>query len=462
MSFRRHSTHEECQASHENVLGQRLRQACNLCRTAKVKCTSSHPCQRCQENDLPCVYSYAAKAGKPRGTKNRRTLDKHAQLRAEADSTLLQTSTLQSSPPLERGRAATRPRKTSGDAATANLKLPFGREGATTSINAFEMSTHPSAHSFSPFDVPDYDFGSQSCSPTVEGPHQLHAQSFSSPGSYRGSFSNVLHVFAENPYDPALAPKDTCLDMTLSQAGEPLPFAFSESEEFLAHQSSTTSSSPLVPNTRTTSSSGNVSTPATNLSCNCIDGYLGRLVKLSRMVGAEAETRFDTTLRMTTELQTLLQRLMACPSCVDDVRVPLAGISAARSLVECSRRLVNDQGNRVSPFVQAQHESLETMLEADQPPIEDFFIYQAISSGVECLKELVQHITIIIHRLQPGVDPLLTELDGKPTSRRSEPFEWSQEPDIHGLESLMNRCELGGVILLRAGRLSVTGCNSAA
>lgn len=61
----------------------KLRSACDSCHAAKVKCTGEPTCARCQSQDLPCSYSYAMRAGKPKGSRNRKTLEKQARLRQE-------------------------------------------------------------------------------------------------------------------------------------------------------------------------------------------------------------------------------------------------------------------------------------------------------------------------------------------------------------------------------------------
>lgn len=42
----------------------RLRLACDACTTAKVKCSKTHPCERCLDNDEECRYSASRRHGK--------------------------------------------------------------------------------------------------------------------------------------------------------------------------------------------------------------------------------------------------------------------------------------------------------------------------------------------------------------------------------------------------------------
>lgn len=63
----------------------KLRQACDPCHHAKVKCSEDKPCARCRTNGLQCSHSYAIKAGKPKGSRNQKTLQRLEQNRLEAE-----------------------------------------------------------------------------------------------------------------------------------------------------------------------------------------------------------------------------------------------------------------------------------------------------------------------------------------------------------------------------------------
>ncbi|KAK1142342.1 hypothetical protein N8T08_007894 [Aspergillus melleus] len=62
----------------------RLRKACDFCHQSKVKCTGDSPCSRCIELDIPCRYGFVIRTGKPKGSRNRKTLEKAERLRQEA------------------------------------------------------------------------------------------------------------------------------------------------------------------------------------------------------------------------------------------------------------------------------------------------------------------------------------------------------------------------------------------
>lgn len=64
----------------------KLRSACDFCHVAKVKCSGENACARCISLDLPCGYSYASKAGKPKGSRNKKTLERDTRLRRVLES----------------------------------------------------------------------------------------------------------------------------------------------------------------------------------------------------------------------------------------------------------------------------------------------------------------------------------------------------------------------------------------
>lgn len=54
---------------------KKLRFACDPCHHAKTKCSGGAPCAGCLRSGDHCVYSQSNRVGRPRGTKNKRTLD---------------------------------------------------------------------------------------------------------------------------------------------------------------------------------------------------------------------------------------------------------------------------------------------------------------------------------------------------------------------------------------------------
>ncbi|KAL4972928.1 hypothetical protein BDW66DRAFT_169113 [Aspergillus desertorum] len=56
--------------------GKRLRRACNACHRMKLRCSGTKPCARCQDAGNECAYAFVAKLGKPRGSRNKKTIER--------------------------------------------------------------------------------------------------------------------------------------------------------------------------------------------------------------------------------------------------------------------------------------------------------------------------------------------------------------------------------------------------
>lgn len=55
---------------------KKLRSACDICHQTKVRCSSDTPCRTCENLDIECVYSVSNRVGRPRGIKNKKTLNR--------------------------------------------------------------------------------------------------------------------------------------------------------------------------------------------------------------------------------------------------------------------------------------------------------------------------------------------------------------------------------------------------
>ncbi|KAK0707077.1 hypothetical protein B0T26DRAFT_609555, partial [Lasiosphaeria miniovina] len=51
-----------------------VRSACNACHQFKIRCSGGEPCQPCRDSMFLCTYSPGRRLGRPKGSKNKRTL----------------------------------------------------------------------------------------------------------------------------------------------------------------------------------------------------------------------------------------------------------------------------------------------------------------------------------------------------------------------------------------------------
>ena len=69
---------------------KKLRTACDMCHQAKMKCSGGNPCSACGDSRYKCFYSVSNRIGRPKGTKNKRTLERMS--RNQSDNELDQTA----------------------------------------------------------------------------------------------------------------------------------------------------------------------------------------------------------------------------------------------------------------------------------------------------------------------------------------------------------------------------------
>ncbi|KAG6039056.1 hypothetical protein E4U19_007554 [Claviceps sp. Clav32 group G5] len=65
-----------CAAGIANGKIKKLRSACDACHASKVRCSGEQICARCQRDNVACHYSYRAHQGKPKGSLNRKTIER--------------------------------------------------------------------------------------------------------------------------------------------------------------------------------------------------------------------------------------------------------------------------------------------------------------------------------------------------------------------------------------------------
>ena len=60
----------------QEAKSKKLRTACDVCHQAKMKCSGGQPCAGCRDSRYACSYSVSNRIGRPKGTKNKRTLER--------------------------------------------------------------------------------------------------------------------------------------------------------------------------------------------------------------------------------------------------------------------------------------------------------------------------------------------------------------------------------------------------
>ena len=79
------STQSSPQSNGQLLPNQKLRTTCNACQQAKIRCSHSHPCDRCVNYGFKCVYSISQPLGRPAKKKGSRPTAGVQASRAEAE-----------------------------------------------------------------------------------------------------------------------------------------------------------------------------------------------------------------------------------------------------------------------------------------------------------------------------------------------------------------------------------------
>ncbi len=64
---------------------KKLRTACDICHQAKMKCSGGNPCSGCGDSGYECSYSVSNRIGRPKGTKNKRTLERMSRTQGDTE-----------------------------------------------------------------------------------------------------------------------------------------------------------------------------------------------------------------------------------------------------------------------------------------------------------------------------------------------------------------------------------------
>ncbi|KKK14123.1 hypothetical protein ARAM_006074 [Aspergillus rambellii] len=137
----------------------RLRTACDGCHAAKIRCTGGTPCARCERDNLQCHYSYKAKIGKPKGSMNKKTLERLRAMREAQEKERKPPSTADTDVEKTRAIDSTMPSMSSNDIERPTLdianSLPEAQEALDMhSPSNFTLDSSPFQDLVFPGDTP--------------------------------------------------------------------------------------------------------------------------------------------------------------------------------------------------------------------------------------------------------------------------------------------------------------------
>ncbi|PLB48993.1 hypothetical protein P170DRAFT_475324 [Aspergillus steynii IBT 23096] len=275
---------------------QKLRSACDSCHQCKVKCSGGSPCFRCASKGFSCRYGYQNRAGKPKGSKNRKTLERAHQMRMQwlteqlrGGNVELDEMTLNATDPsaflpspalsVNRWKSAHTPRSSSGSA-----PLDSTHKSAAGDITDEAL---PSPHNLDPWTT---DLGS--FLDTTPGSRSTSMESFTTPMS----FTNGVGYFGP-PNDPAT----------------PLTFDLP---------------SPLPDLGR----SGTI--------CACVQSQATNVTTLHQLTSHQSFERFDLAMKSVTATLDTCDNFIACLECEKSFSAILLTLSALEMIFKLFEQLI--------------------------------------------------------------------------------------------------------------------------
>ncbi|KAF2711266.1 hypothetical protein K504DRAFT_465036 [Pleomassaria siparia CBS 279.74] len=293
-----------------------LRTACDYCHQAKVRCTGGGSvCGRCQRDNIPCHYSYPARVGKPKGSRNKKTIEK---LNALARQTRVES-------PRSQGDQFNQPfGHVRPQIATNIARLQQFREDGQCSSSPHSMHTqylvrHDSTGqpgpdpflNFTDMDVQGNKTSSLQQSEQRDSVDSILACQFSS--------SECLPTFQSIFPEDEVEINDLVLSPTMEAAGHPTPHS---SDSFASNPPSSrpenTMHLSLRMSTAELEETFGFSEPQ---GCDCLQRQANHLCQLRKLERRSGEMRLDNLMRFSSTVFQTLEQSQKCTSCINDAQV---------------------------------------------------------------------------------------------------------------------------------------------
>ncbi|KAH8702196.1 hypothetical protein BGW36DRAFT_458949 [Talaromyces proteolyticus] len=324
---------------------QKLRSACNCCHQAKVKCSGGSPCFRCASKELSCCYGFQNRGGKPKGSKNRKTIARMQQMRLNWLAEQFE-----------------QPRK---DQCDLDFKFPDSLAFlSNTSLTKEESRMIPPSPS-----PPE----SSTIDPINKLPtNEILSDTASSPGNIDPGIidmGDVIHTAGNNDFSN-LAILDT-------------PLSFTDENFFCQHSDGTT---PLDQNNPFID-------PNIQYSCACIQNQASNVTTLHKLSSHRAEVfeRVDLTMKSITSTLNTCTQFFGCTLCKKTYSSVFLTLSAIHLIFQLFELLIvgrNDNMEAVDPQNILCYLGDYEVSKEEEQAIRKVLLKMALSKGSHTLAEL--------------------------------------------------------------------------
>lgn len=396
----------------------RLRSACDSCRQSKVKCSGGSTCSRCLKQGVPCKYSLASRAGKPKGSRNKATLKKLEELQEKIQQKMHSSSRNASASVNAHANVNV---NAAINEATAQFWQSFnscnpGSNGSGNGNSKPASSVPISSYANVNYDDSYYyqvnpSFGYEGFVPNAgydvewssssQGDYYFQAPSMiQTPTlvSSRGSTSTYSSYSSPLPTGPTeesflLGSARTDPESFITRATEMLPQSSPSRSVYTACSPAQDMASSFRSSSFTESSSTPPEPP-----CDCFQNQaesLSQLYNLDRDNTDLAPWRFDSSIQAVNSALSSCQKFLQCPLCRKECTNLLLSISTLDLLFRVLRRLLSRDNNISSSSSQEQHQDSDYM----------FLLEDDESCSIRCGQYSVPHEegalvrSFLIHRM---------------------------------------------------------------
>ncbi|KAF2839790.1 hypothetical protein M501DRAFT_991796 [Patellaria atrata CBS 101060] len=302
----------------------KLRAACDFCHSAKVKCTGEATCARCKNYAVPCVYSFAIKAGKPKGSKNKKTIEKLEMLRLRADTSSEQSYIDKDSRgSISNSTASPESVSSRPSPPLGNEIIPAGYKDCPSVSNEFWVNgnVYPGLYRNNSNTESRSQFSTASLEPTVG---VILSPTEYTPRSHEHGGPNIwtlAHAATEPNCDSV-----TSFEFISSGSSHALQQTSNEQNntwlQNFSHSASVASSSDLP-------SPSSISDPGLTVNCNCFER---QNVEMSNLCAIKSK-RFDSRLRSIMSTLDAVDSFLRCSTCVRNSQFLWATVATLQLLV---------------------------------------------------------------------------------------------------------------------------------
>lgn len=321
-------SYEQDPNKHRPPSGKKLRTACDACHQSKMKCSGGTPCSNCRDSRYNCCYSLSNRSGRPKGTKNKRTLERTIGKRSGPS----ENTENDESSPVQAQSLMMALNNSVGSNATPGDLAPSPSMVATAGENSSTLAVSEPFGSFTDDLNSWYDLGELS----VTSPF---AQQSSSDAAFMGDLPTLSRPYS---YDSAIDISSSSIFNDKDGLG---------SADDLSELLSNVEGDKELARTITTSTSSSLASPST---CDCVQNNAELLCRLKELEQRHSQPRLDVVLSSAQQALVPWKSVVECRVCQHDDNQEVLILSAMsirtvlRSLKnlcsECYNSLPSSQG----------------------------------------------------------------------------------------------------------------------